>query len=476
MNFAKVGLVILFISLLFITWWYGYFDMLFLLPKGAHLWRQADCMAMAQNYRQFHLPFLQPETYNLESMHGKVAGEFPIFYFVAAKFSNTVFALRLMHTLCFIFGIIGIYFVALYFLQRRFLTLVACWLLCTSPLLFFYGNNFLSDVPALSFAFIGWAFFLYAQKQENFRLFIVAFLSFAFSGLLKASECLNFALAFLFLIRFKKLTIKSFLLFGFSLFPIVWYSYAKQYNLENHDKYYFLSISPIWKLSFYDMGLGIWRIVISNGKNFFWRPTSILLFASLALVIKHRKHLDADLRWLLYSSGGMILLYILLFYQKMIGHEYYYIPFFIFIIFAVIAIFKTYNRYHSENVFSHTLLCLFLIPNLIFCKNYIAEKLTFSNYNSYLASVEMQHFLDQHGVSESKSILSLPDESPNITLYLLKRKGYTEYNNYVAVAQQQQADFILLGNIKNTMKNKLQPFLSDSIATYNGFTLYKVKR
>ena len=96
MNFSKVGLVILFISLLLITWWYGYFDMLSLLPKGAHLWRQADCMAMAQNYRQFHLPFLQPETYNLESMYGKVAGEFPIFYFVAAKFSNTVFQLALI--------------------------------------------------------------------------------------------------------------------------------------------------------------------------------------------------------------------------------------------------------------------------------------------------------------------------------------------------------------------------------------------
>jgi hypothetical protein len=119
---------------------------------------------------------------------------------------------------------------------------------------------------------------------------------------------------------------------------------------------------------------------------------------------------------------------------------------------------------------------LFLIPNLIFCKKYIAEKLTFSNYNGYLASVGMQHFLNQHGVIESKSILSLPDESPNKTLYLLKRKGYTEYNNYIAVAQQQQADFILLGNIKSTMKNKLQPFLSDSIATYNGFTLYKVKK
>lgn len=476
MNFAKTGLVILFISLLLITWGYGYYDMLSLLPKGAHLWRQADCMAMTQNYHQFHLPFFQPEIYNLESAHGKVAGEFPIFYFIAAKFSNVVFTLRLLHTICLLLGFIGIYFIALYFLQRRFLALVACWLLSTSPLLLFYGNNFLSDVPALSFAFIGWAFFLYAQKQENYGLYLIAFSSFAFSGLLKASECLNFILVFLFLIRFKKLSLKTVLLFGFAVFPIAWYAYAKQYNLENHDRYYFLSISPIWKLSFYDIGLAIWRIVISNGKNFFWPPTSILLVASLTLVIKHRKHLDADLRWLFYASGGMTLLYLLLFYQKMIGHEYYYIPFLIFILVSIITILKTYNRYHAENIFSHALLCLFLIPNFIFCKNYIAEKLTYSNYNGYLPSVEMQAFLNQHGVSESKTILSLPDDSPNITLYLLKRKGYTAYNNYIAVAQQRQADYILLGNISSTMKNNLQPFLSDSIAAFNGYILYRGKK
>lgn len=88
----------------------------------------------------------------------------------------------------------------------------------------------------------------------------------------------------------------------------------------------------------------------------------------------------------------------------------------------------------------------------------------------------MQAFLNQHGVSESKTILSLPDDSPNITLYLLKRKGYTAYNNYIAVAQQRQADYILLGNISSTMKNNLQPFLSDSIAAFNGYILYRGKK
>jgi hypothetical protein len=71
MKFTLTALLLLVIALLALGLLYGYPDMLQLLPQGSHLWRQADSYAMTQNYQQFGLPFLQPETYNLQSAAGQ---------------------------------------------------------------------------------------------------------------------------------------------------------------------------------------------------------------------------------------------------------------------------------------------------------------------------------------------------------------------------------------------------------------------
>ncbi len=467
------GLYILLVAVIAVCIFYNYPSMLHLLPQGSHLWRQADCMAMTQNYQQFNLPFLQPEIYNLQSVNGKVVGEFPVFYFMAAQFKNAAFALRLIHSVIFLAGILSTYFIAFYFLQRRFLSFVCSLLLFTSPLLVFYGNNFLSDVPALSFAFIGWSFFLYSNKKENMLMFLLAFILFAFAALLKASEIISFVIAFIFLLKIKPFKIKLFIPFTFCILPLCWYFYAKNYNKTNHDTYYFLNVFPIWKVALHDIGLGIWRMTISLSKNYFWRPTSVFLIMSSYFLIRHWKKLDIELRILIGTSFLLAIIYLLLFYQKMIGHEYYYVPFYIFVLFGIIGLLKTYNLFHAENVFTHTLLFLCLIPNLIFCKIFVTEKLTDNLYNGYLSSDEMQDFLEKNGVTENKILISLPDDSPDKTLYQLKRKGYTEFNDYLSVLKDKKADYLLLSNNGFMYTKELKPY--QIIGNFNGITLYKLK-
>lgn len=470
-----IGFYILLFSIAAICIFYNYPAMLHLLPQGSHLWRQADCLAMMQNYQQFHLDFFQPATYNLQSLNGNVAGEFPIFYFIAAQFKNAAFALRLMHTFIFLSGMLATYFISFFFLQRRYLSVICSLLLFTSPLLIFYGNNFLSDVPALSVAFTGWAIFLYANKKENLFWLLVSFLCFALASLLKASEMINFVIAFILTIKTKKINPTLLIPYSLLLIPLAWYYYAKQYNLQNYDHYYFLNISPIWKLSLHDIGLGAWRMVVSLSNNYFWRPTSVLLILSVYFLIRHWEKLDAALRMAIATSFAIVLLYIILFYQKMIGHEYYYTPFFIFILFALIGILKTYNFFHAENVFTHTAIFLFLIPNLIFCKNFVAEKLTDNIPNGYLSSEGMQIFLGKNGVTEDKILISLPDDSPNKTLSQLKRKGYTQFNDYMFMLQHKKADYMLLGLDCYIHAEKLKPYATDSLGNFNGFVLYKLK-
>lgn len=471
----QVAIFLLLVAIIGISLFYQYPNMLNMLPQGAHIWRQSDCMAMTQNYQQFSLPFLQPATYNLQSINGNVAGEFPIFYFIAAQFKNPAFALRLLHSITFLCGIISVYFIAFYFLQRRLLSLFYSVFMFTSPLLVFYGNNFLSDVPALSFVFFGWAIFLYHYKEENLFWIFIAFLSFAFATLLKASESIHFAIAFLFLLRNKKISLKTLLPFTLFALPLSWYLFAKSYNKINHDTYYFLSIFPIWKISLHDIGLTIWRMVVSNSKYFFWLPTNILFIISIYFLIKNRKRMEIELTILITSSIILSAIYLILFFQKMMAHEYYYIPFFTTVLFCVIGILKVYNTYHAENVFTHTFAYIFLITNIIYSKKTIAEKLSVPLYNGYLSSNEMQLFLEKNGVTKFITIVSLPDDTPNKTLYQLKRKGYTEFNNYLDVLKNKKAEYLILADKGWKNHDELKYYLTDSIGCFYDITLYKLK-
>lgn len=472
------ALLILFGFLLAAGYCYQFPYLWHLPPQGSHIWRQADCLAMTQQYHYFQLPFLQPATWNLESVDGKVAGEFPIFYFLAAKADHYSFVLRLLHSLCLFAGVVAVYFIASYFLGRRLLSIFCSMLFFTSPLLIFYGNNFLSDVPALCFALMGWAFFLYGQKGEKLLL-LPAFLCLTLSALLKASEAMHLAIVFFFIARtLRPEPERNYML----LLPILsgilvmsWYLFAKAYNLDHHDTYYFLSYFPIWKLSLHDIGLGVWRMTVSWSRNYFWRPSSVVLLLFSIYGWKQRRHIPPELRFLVALSFLFTMLYIVLFYQRMLRHEYYYTAFYGFIVFALIALFKVYNAFHSENVFAHAALFLCLLLNVYYCGSFVSEKLSDDYYNASLSSAGMQEFLDARGVRLSSTVLSLPDESPNRTLSQIRRKGYTAFNDYASVLRSGKAAYLVAADPALLNDTLIRPHLSDSLGAYRGVLLYRLK-
>ena len=168
-------------------------------------------------------------------------------------------------------------------------------------------------------------------------------------------EGLNLVMVLIFLFRIKNPESKVKMSIVMSLVSCIlileWYFYAKSYNQQNGDSYYFLRIAPIWKLSVHDIGLGIWRMSVSWSKNYFMPATSLLLIASVYFLVKNWKKLNIELRLLIILSFTLTIFYIVFFYQKMIGHEYYYAAFYIFVLFGLIGLLKVYNLFHAENVF-----------------------------------------------------------------------------------------------------------------------------
>ena len=127
-------------------------------PKGEHCWRQADGASYTLNYYQNKLPFLQPQVHSLVGQNGFTVSEFPLIYFAAAKlytvFGKHEYFLRGINFLIFIFGCTCLLWMCLGIIQSKWIAAIPALLTFTSPYLYYYGLNFLPDVPALSLSYI----------------------------------------------------------------------------------------------------------------------------------------------------------------------------------------------------------------------------------------------------------------------------------------------------------------------------------
>ena len=146
---------------------YSYQEILFKRPQSVHYWRQADCASLALNYYQHGMNFFEPQTHNLTSNGGKsgntCTSEVPLLYYSVAVlyhlFGYHEYIYRLLNTLLFFTGLYYLFRLFSNVLKSQFWSTLLPLLFFTSPVLVYYGNNFLSNTTALSMVMIGWYHF-----------------------------------------------------------------------------------------------------------------------------------------------------------------------------------------------------------------------------------------------------------------------------------------------------------------------------
>jgi hypothetical protein len=87
------------------------------------------------------------------------------------------------------------------------------------------------------------------------------------------------------------------------------------------------------------------------------------------------------------------------------------------------------------------------------------------------------------GIKFDDKVISIPDESPNITLTLLQQKGFTDYhywNNYEGIKRTERkielgAKYLIVQGDENLLRNDVAPFISNQIGEYNGIKIYRLK-
>lgn len=467
----KVQVAIFFCCFLALFLLYQYHTILLLRPSSIHQFRQTICLAVTLNYYQHGMHFFRPEVHNLISdgnTNGISYAEFPILYYFNAILWKILgvheYVARLINILI---CLVGSFY--LFLLIRRILSfswsLIISLFLFTSPVIAFYTNNFLVDIPALYVCFISIFYFINYydfHKEKDFYIFILLSL---LCMLLKPSAGTFFAavvglfvLEKLRIVRFEKQlftsTLKPILLFILiTAITGAWYMYGEYYN-DKHGGRYIWGAYPIWRLD----SVKIHSILIDffdwTFAQFFASATNfVLLLILLCVLINYNK-----INKLYFTLTILLLLgalaHALFWFELWNVHDYYMFVFFLPVVFIFIS-FGNYLKVNQPSIFDSRkttiLFSVFLLLNIWYCSNNIRMRYgistmgipifstkqeigywnwTYQDYKTHKRALEtIEDFNRKLGIKAEDKVVSFPDESICITLYLMNQKGWNGYGN-----------------------------------------------
>lgn len=435
-----------------IAWYYSYTEVAQWGPLSLHSWRQSDGASIARCYYENGMRFFQPKSHHVLGGDNAAAGEFPILYYVAAVFYHLFGPndawLRLLVFACFTAGMWAWSKLLLRYAGSWSVSLALPWAFYGSPLLAFYGFNFLPNAAALGFALLGaYGVARYLEAPDNRRL-VFAGVCMGLGALLKVSQ-LIIPLAvmatagwfFFRQVREQKAYFTEARHFGQLAGAVglvvaataAWYLWAAHYNRAHHSGLFMTTIMPIWKMPAEEVTRYAREIYLWYHDIYFF-PWGIRIFLLLLpFVLLLRKPFPNGLPLFTWFMTLGTATFLLLFYNNILVHHYYIIdimplPMLVFSLFfwwlkerlpktagawalAVLAgAFATVSlQYGQKKVYDY-----------YHNDHYIAP------FNrSLLKRKELHAFMQEKGITyQNALVVTVPDVTPNVNLYYLNTKGW----------------------------------------------------
>jgi hypothetical protein len=261
---------------------------------------------------------------------------------------------------------------------------------------------------------------------------------------------------------------------------------------------------PIWEMK--DKVIETARLLISvQFQMYFNKPMLCLLLIIFAWLLFNFKSIASYLQISLIITIISFIAFIILFFQVFNVHDYYLITSMIFPI-IILTTFGSYLQSISFNFLNKKIIALYVIIFIgnvaycasitrlrninkdSFCKYYpfiTNDEKNYSdwmhwNYESTLKPLEtITPYLRTLGIHRNDKIVSIPDPSFNISLYLMDQKGYT------ATEKQLNNDSLLITNYKSIgakylvlidttllEKTKLKSILTKRMGRYKHILIY----
>lgn len=507
---------------LIMAWSYGIFDTMDRGPYSRHQWRQADCLSITQHYYQDNLPFLEPEIHwRGKGDTGKTISEFPIMYYSVAKiWQVTGKHYWIYRGLSFLIMSIGLFYLkklAQRVLQDDFWAIFIPLLLFSSPILAYYSNSFMMDSNALALALIAGYHYYRHRTERSYKHLVYACILFLLAGLLKITALLVFlgvGAIFLYELMWKERSLKTrwkeLLPYGATLlFIFLWYRYAGAYNAKNMAGVFLQGLLPIWEMTLGDIN-SHWKLLHSDLKPAFFNVPALcligLLFTGMILKFKQTNRFFLALCIL---SGLGIGGFILLFFQVFNVHEYYLTNLLVIIPLVSLLVLEFLKRNHTDIFASRTVKMVAALA-LIFMTysaavqtvvkydigkkwartSFILDKEDVSywewyhwDYGNTLKDLEtIEPLLEKLGIGKKAKVVSIPDGSINISLYLMNRNGYNDFGyreftptQRIEAAKKWGAKYLIINNIEVMKKEAyLQPYLKNKLGGTQHVGIYRL--
>lgn len=466
---ANIGLLSFVLLLFFLNY---YNSTLFMRPSSYHQWRQADCLSIAKNYYEEGMNFFEPKIHFIGEleMEGKAVSECPILnYTVAALwhvFGEHEFIYRLVEYFIFLTAIFIFFNTLLTFFKSTVYSFFGAGLLLTSPLLVYYSLNFIADVPALSFGIMCFCLFYQFYQTKNSKKFYWALFLGTLAVLLKASALVPISILYfisaislsgyrkLFKIEelFKnKVVVGGSILLSLSIL-LAWYKYAIYYNNNNQNSVFLLTVLPFWKMEAVERIYNLKNLFNTLFPIFLNKPMFFLFLVMVIYVAVYFKRLTVILKWSFVFGFSFFLLYLIFFFQVFNVHDYYLSNLMVFpviVIFCVGYLLSTSHRFNAHHSFFVTLVSIILFVNsmhaaaiyrlrmvkddkLVAWFPFLSEEeeklaqYLFWDYSNGIKKVEnFEPILREHGIKRTERVITIPDQSFNVSLYFLDQKGHT---------------------------------------------------
>lgn len=411
-------------------------------PCCIHIWRQADVLSVIDRY-QAGAPFWAPETWNLFEGDPRILSEFPFWYWLVAQgpAGTAEFSLRFVLGLHLLALLLGLYACGRAVRLGRLQALVPPLVYLGFPVVAYYGSSYLPDIIALAYAAWGlWAYFRLrysppAAPRWQVRAYALVFCAgFGLAGLFKVTALIPYAAILLaealWWLRSRRAVwpLPAGLLVG--LFPlllnVLWWGYARWYA-SRHADYFLLSPLPIWDSA--DPVADIHTMILNWGSLYTSR-WMLLVLAGLLVWGLLRRH---PLRPWLWAMLGVSLLGFVLLFTGFMPHDYFSLPFLWILVVPLWSILGGWSQPGPGRRarLAQVLLGLWALLHLGYARMQLH-----SNYygagREYLHPVlrsdpHFRQLLDAQ-VPPTAHVLCLPDDTPNLTLYALKRPGYTDFS------------------------------------------------
>jgi len=470
---------------------------LLLKPFGTHTWRQSDSASQFRNFYQNSTALWKPQLMNQTGRDGIAVAEFPITYYVAAQFAK-VFGYseawcRGIHWLLFVTASLCLYLIALRYIDNPVIAVIPALYFLNLPLNYFYGNNFLPNIPAISLAIIGWYYYFRFLYDGRSNAIIWMLVCMTIAALIKASEAIHLIAAFVSLLFAHfvqkqkwpegtawRVWLGTLLGMG-ALFG--WVAYAKATNQVYGNNMSLLGILPYWDMSEVDREYTwevvictIWAPVVANELN--WNLLYLLGLGFLWPKVWRSAFIVPGLLLLVGSAA-----YGALWYQAFMIHDYYLLTMLVCPFFFIIMVLESLHEVVKSRKWLAGLTMVILLGLGVQTISYnreIQQQRTLPEKSEINAAFyDLEEGMRALGVNREDKIIAIPDPSPNISLYMANNPGWTDCLNgginnpapYIRAG----AKYLLRIDTSINSRPGMAPYLNDSIGSHGPFTVFRLQ-